>query len=294
MKKFLVLAVLILCASSASAQISKDEPGWSITVISVAAACRATSDKVDQAAGYVAQWAARNLQDPSKFTKDRVVALVNENEDIKKIVKQKGAFIYPCDRWRRMLDIFVESRGSVMGGVRSEAPKAGPSPSGIADAWNSRGGKCTFFFDPPDPPIDRITLEFDERNGGTLELTLAMNAKGLSVLGRRKDHCRFYGDIKGSIVIGTQKLDSSIGGSTACVARGDGIGAEKQFVEFAVNGGDLVEKALKTILTSDSLSFVLQNGPKAGQSIAVPVKGLKEVIKGVAMCPKPVVRAVAD
>jgi hypothetical protein len=295
MNRLLIVAALILCAGLAHAQGSKDEPGWSVTVISVAAACRADPEKVEQAAGYVAQWAVRNLKDPDRLTKDKVLSSVNESDDIKAILKQKGAFIYPCDRWRQMLDTFIASKGSVMGGVQPESAKSPPPQSTAVEGWNNREGKCTFFFDPVSPPIQRITLDLDTVDGAALQLTLTISADGLSVLGKKqKNNCRFYGDMEGSIMVGTQRINSTLGGSTACNPNAAGIGADTQFLDFSVKGADVVEKSLKTILSSGALSFVVQNGPKAGQSITVPLKGLKDVIKGITICPRSVVRAVTD
>jgi hypothetical protein len=116
MRIFALVTILFLSQFpvNATAQKAGDEPGWSIMVVTVASACGADRAKVNQAAIYIEQWATRHLQDPSRLTRDVVMQQVDGDKDVKNIVEQKGAFIHPCDRWRQMLELFLESKGSVM------------------------------------------------------------------------------------------------------------------------------------------------------------------------------------
>lgn len=110
----LLFVVVMQFSTNAWSQKAGDEPGWSIMIISVASACGTDRAKVDLATTYVAQWATRHLSDSSQLTHEKVLKIVDENQDIKDVVKKKGAFIHPCDRWQQMLDVFLQSKGSVM------------------------------------------------------------------------------------------------------------------------------------------------------------------------------------
>ncbi|MGY3033810.1 hypothetical protein ACVIIV_002980 [Bradyrhizobium sp. USDA 4354] len=110
------LPALLLLASFATETIAQKfaEPGWSMTMLTIAGACGADRSKVNQAANYIALWAARNVRDPSEFTQEKILKIVDEDKEIQNVVKEKDAFIHPCDRWRQMLDVFLASKGSVM------------------------------------------------------------------------------------------------------------------------------------------------------------------------------------
>jgi hypothetical protein len=293
---------LILIASAADAQNTTEEPGWSVMVISVADACGADAAKVDLAAGYVAEWAKRNLKDPARLTKESVLANVKSNKDIRDILQTKnGNFIYPCSRWRYMLEAFNDSKGAVMGGVEADAaPVASDSSSGSGTEkqdvrWNNRNGKCSVFLDPPGSSIDRVIVSFDTDGDVNLQISLSLNSPGIAVLGpRRKDQCRFYADIKGSITVAGEQIVAEPAGSMACDRTGDKIGSQNQFFDMTIKGENRVSKAVSAIVSNDTLPFVLANGPKSGQSISIPIKGLKEAIRAIGICPASVLRAVAN
>jgi len=287
--KVLGIIAAILMAAPAAAEIG-EEPGWSITVISVADACGADASKVDAAAGYVAEWAKRNLADPSRLTKERALGFIKDNDDKKQILKEKGGvFIYPCSRWIRMLDIFVEAKGTVMD--KNQDPAA-TAPAGTKEqiraaepAWTNREGKCLFYSDPEDV-IDRVNISFERDGKAVLELRLSINAKTVAKLGpRQSNSCRFYEAIKGTIELDKERFTATGSGWTACAVNGDKIGAQTQFLDLIKVDGERTESVLRLLLANDTLPFKLTNGPKAGRTIPIPLKGLKAAIRQIGACP---------
>ena len=144
-----LVGALVLCSCAGYAK--EDEPGWSITAAAVAGACGAPAAEVEAAAGYIAEWATRHLSNTAQLTKEKALALIQDDKDIKAIVDEKHAFIYPCDRWIYMLRLFNKSKGAVMGDQK--APDAhddkAPAPAG----WSNYDGECSFSYSPTDPPI---------------------------------------------------------------------------------------------------------------------------------------------
>lgn len=264
-----------------------DEPGWSLSVISTADACGAASDQVDLAATYVAEWAQRNLPDPSRLTKEKALAFIRDNQRTKDIVKEKGAFIYPCSRWRQMLVAFNDSKGAVMAGVAPPPQqKTNTDNKTNMRSWVNREGRCDFFLDPENGPIDRVNLALEKDGKPALVLSLSLDATSLATLGKRQGACRFYGDVTGFVQLGGEKFNSRNSGSTACDSSGDKIGSSTQFVDLIDVGGDArAANLVRTMLSSDSLAFSLTNAPKQGQKIEIPIKGLRQAIRSITVCP---------
>src|SRR5262245_30591127 len=237
-RRLIYVISLLVVAGGAQAQKMGEEPGWSMTTISIANACGADTAKVDLAAGYVAEWGKRNLQDPSRLTKETVLEFINHNEDIKSTIKEKGAFIYPCSRWRAMLDLFLQSKGSVMGGLAPEGSKTeAAGTKGQTDVWSNRAGKCSFSIEPSKSSIERVNLTFGTDREPSLEISLYVKSQGLAVLGPgQKNQCRFYSEIKGSMTLGGEKLVATRSAFTACNIEGDKVGSEHQFLDMNAKG----------------------------------------------------------
>jgi hypothetical protein len=289
----ITLVLLVFCIVGARAQgPGKNEPGWSIMVISIADACGAPRQKVEQAAEFVAQWGTRNLPDPSRLTKETVMEEVGNNGDAREIVKQKGAFIYPCSRWREILDMFLSSKGLVMGGVAPPAEQSAPAEA----RWRNRDGECQFRFEPSEGPIETINLQLEKDGSPELQLSVWIKSKGLADLGKRQsDGCRFYDNIKGYVGAGDAKYMATYGASTACDSSGSKIGTESQnFDVFNIKDAARIVTIIRAILAKETLPFVLTSGPKARQSIQIPLQGLKQAIREISVCPAYVRNAVAD
>lgn len=279
----------VLVAGCGPCFAQQEEPGWSVTTVTVANACGAPAAEVDKAAGFIAEWAARNLGDPSRLTKEKALAAIYGDIEINAIVKEKHAFIFPCDRWIYMLQLFNESKGAVMGGEQpAEAQDDDQQPMESQD-WYSYDGQCWFKYAPPDSPISIANIEFTDGPSQSIEISLWVNVDELSSLGpRQENQCRFYEDLKGSIIIGGAKFAASQGGSTACDPAGDKIGANMQDLDINIVGNNSILSTVEALAAGASLQLTVENGPRRGSTFEIPTAGLKQAMKSISVCPSSV------